>query len=247
MLKKALICMLMLFPVCACAKSEMTLERLLDLNADAMGGKERLENLNSVESRITLTEDGTAMGGHYRANREGQMRVDIYIDGARVFTEALSSRSDGWQQNGEGEAVEGLSEKGMAALQYSIISNLYALHELPALGFKLEYVGHQPMLGKNYHAIDITRPSGIQERQFFDPETFLKAGSMDETALHVDIDPTEKLKVNTDTDYRMVDGIMRAHGGEVIEVEDGKVVQVFELHEIKFNQPVPASDYQGPN
>lgn len=70
---------------------------------------------------------------------------------------------------------------------------------------------------------------------------------MDETALHVDIDPTEILKVNTDTDYREVDGIMRAFGGEVIEVLDNKVVQTFELHEIRFNQPVPQSDYLSPN
>lgn len=232
MIKNVLIYLIMVFPLVACAQEEMSLQRLIDLNADAMGGKERLENIRSVETRITLTENGTAMGGHYRANRDGQMRVDIYVDGNRVFTEALSSKNAGWQQDGEGEPVEPLSEKGMAALQHSIKSNLYALHELPAQGFTLEYAGIQQMMGTDYYAIDITRPDGVLERQFFDQNTFLKAGSMDETALHVDIDPTAILKVNMNTDYRDVDGVMRSFAGQVIEVADNKVVQTFELHDI---------------
>lgn len=247
MIKTLPILILMLFPFAAFAQEEMTLEKLLDLNAQAMGGKETLENIRSVETRATIIENGTAMSGHFRANRDGQMRVDIYVEGARVFSEALSSKDDGWQQDGEGEPVEPLSEKGKAALQNSIISNLYALHELPALGYQFEFIGVEKMMDRDYYALDITRPDGLQERRFFDMETYLKAGSMDDTALHVDVDPTLVLKISTNNDYRDVGGIMQPFGGRVIEVEDNKVIQVFELHEIEYNQPLENSQFLGPN
>lgn len=247
MIKKICLTLALLFPLMACGQESLSLDEFMTRHTAAMGGRERLENIHSVETRVTITENGTAMAGHYRANRDGQMRVDIYVDGNRVFSEALSAKNNGWQQDGEGEPVRPLSEKGLAALQHSIIANLYALHELPALGFTLDFIGTQQMMGKDYYAIDITRPDGIQERQFFDMDTYLKAGSMDDTALHVDVDPTLLLKISTNTDYRPVEGIMKSFAGEVIEVKENKVVQTFELHDIKYNQPIEGREFLGPD
>ena len=73
------------------------------------------------------------------------------------------------------------------------------------------------------------------ERQFFDLDTYLRVATMDESALHVDVDPTKVLTVSFDRDYKMVGGIMRSFSGEVIDLRANKVLQKSELIEIEFN------------
>ena len=241
------------FPLVCASNAQMTYDQFLENHIKAMGGAEALENILSVQSKMIImedvnpvTNDGTALDGTYMANRDGQMRVDIYVDGNRVFTEALSSMTEGWRQNGEGETVEPLSEDGSKALQKSIHSNLYALHELEGLGYKVEFQGEQTLMEKSYYAVDLTSPLGKFERQFFDKQTYLKAATMDESALHVDVDPTKVLSVSTNTDYKMVGGVMRSFAGEVINVRENKVIQTFELRHIEFNVPQDKSKYHKP-
>lgn len=244
MLIRILSFILIIFPVAACAQQSLTYDEFLEKHMAAMGGKEKLENIMTVKSKLIIhedinpiTNDSTALDGGYMANRDGQMRVDIYIEGNRVFTEALSSMDDGWQQDGEGEPVKPLSEIGKKTLQKSIHSNLYALHELEGLGYKVEFQDVQELMGDNYYAVDITNMSGDVERQFFDMDTFLRAATMDESALHVDVDPTKVLSVSTNKNYKMVNGIMHSFSGEVIDLRANKVIQRFELIEIEFNTP----------
>jgi hypothetical protein len=76
--------------------------------------------------------------------------------------------------------------------------------------------------------------------------TFLRAATIDESALHVDVDPTKVLSVSTNMDYKMVDGIMRSFSGEVIDLRANKVIQRFELIEIEFNTPQDKSYFLNP-
>ncbi len=235
----------LIFTLTACAQqSEISYDDFLKKHTAAMGGAASLESLYSIETKVIITEDinpitkdGIPLNGLYRANRDGQMRVDIYVDGNRVFTEALSSANDGWQQDGEGEPIEPLSDAGKAALQKSIHSNVYSLHELPELDYEIEFLGIQELMGKKYYAIDVTSPSNKVERQFFDMKTFLRYATMDESALHVDVDPTKILSVSTNRDYRNVNGIMRSFAGAVIDIRANRVMQTSELLEIEFNKP----------
>jgi hypothetical protein len=67
------------------------------------------------------------------------MRIDVFAGEDRVFTEALGPEG-GWQMFGDGTIAD-LSEDGDAALRRGVIANLYGLHELPALGYTLNFLG----------------------------------------------------------------------------------------------------------
>ena len=108
--------------ITACAPKpapEMTLERLLDAHADARGGKAALENLQTMTVDLEIIEPDFTVTGHYRASRDGQMRIDVYAGDQRVFTEALGP-DGGWQMFDDGEVAD-LSPDGDAALQRGII------------------------------------------------------------------------------------------------------------------------------
>ncbi|MBT5187106.1 MAG: hypothetical protein HOM01_09880, partial [Kordiimonadaceae bacterium] len=182
--------------ISSCAETEMTYDVFLEKHLTASGGAAAISNVQNIDIDLIITEGDNAMNAHYRANRDGQMRIDVFIGGERVFTEALSSANDGWQLDGGETEAKPLSADGKLALQKGIHFNLYGLHEMPDLGYKIDFLGSQNLNDVDYWAVDITSPEGKIERRFFDKKTFLKSVTIDESALHVDVDPTKSLNAS---------------------------------------------------
>ncbi len=174
------------------------------------------------------------------------MRIDIYVKEERVFTEALSKVDDGWQQDGSEGEVMPHSANGLAALQRGIHGNLYGLHELESLGYTIEYLGIQALRGINYWALDLTSPWGKLERHYFDKASYLKVASQDESALHVDVDPTKVLKVSYSYDYQMHEGVMFSMVGKVIDLNKNVVIQNVVINSINVNSPQDVKQFLKP-
>ncbi|MCP5380797.1 MAG: hypothetical protein H6912_00375 [Kordiimonadaceae bacterium] len=230
-------------------------DRFMEKHMAAMGGRQAIESVKTVDIELEISEPdtsaikqvaGKAVRAHYRASRMGKMRIDVYVDGERVFTEALLSPDVGWELNGGERTAKTSSEAGRKALLNGIYSNLYGLHELATVGYRLEFQGLQQLMGKTYYAMDVTSPNGKAERQFFDPKTYLKAASMDESALHVDVDPTKTVNVSMSSDYRSVDGLMRSFSGEVIDMGQNKVIQNTKILKIEFNKELDENQFLRP-
>lgn len=114
-----------------------TLDALLAANAEARGGKARLESLRALKLEVHLEEAAFEVTGVYVATSDGFVRVDIFSEGERVFTEALGPRG-GWQwRGGEEQQTSPLSSEGEAALRRGLVSNLYALYRWPDEGYRL--------------------------------------------------------------------------------------------------------------
>ena len=60
------------------------------LNADARGGLAAIKAVRAVDMRVVEHQGDVDVLVHYRANRDGCMRVDVDIGGNVVFTEALT-------------------------------------------------------------------------------------------------------------------------------------------------------------
>ncbi|MEZ5756747.1 MAG: hypothetical protein R3D86_00845 [Emcibacteraceae bacterium] len=234
---------------------ELSYDRFMEKHIAAMGGRQAIEAVKTVDVELEISEPdtsaikqvaGRSVRAHYCASREGKMRIDVYVDGERVFTEALSSPDSGWELNGGEEVAKSSSEEGRIALLNGIYSNLYGLHELVNVGYKLEFQGLQQLMAQTYYAIDVTSPNGKSERQFFDPKTYLKTASMDESALHVDVDPTKTVNVSMSSDYRSVDGLMRSFAGEVIDMGQNKVIQNTKILKIEFNKELDENQFLRP-
>src|SRR5688500_7986792 len=118
--------------------AETTLEVVLNLNKAAMGGPEGIEKNRDVEIHLTIQEPKFTFDAVYVADRKIRMRIDVYADGKRVFTEAFDGK-EAWQMGEDGK-VKDVSSEGKAALRNGIfIGKFFGLYELPALGHRLSY------------------------------------------------------------------------------------------------------------
>src|SRR5688572_4027664 len=93
--------------------ADTTVEDVLNLNKAAMGGPEAIEKTRSVEIHLTIQEPKFTVDAVYGADRKIRMRIDVYADGNRVFTEAFDGK-EAWQMGEDGK-VKDISSEGKAA------------------------------------------------------------------------------------------------------------------------------------
>ncbi len=225
-IKPSALCAFLLFAASACAPTpaqEMTLDRLLEAHTDARGGKAALEKIQTLVVELEIVEPGFTLTGRYRASRDGQMRIDVFAGDQRVFTEALGP-DGGWQMFGDGEVAD-LSPGGDDALRRGVIGNLYGLHELPALGYKLEFIGSSQRNNGSFWEIEKTAPDGFSEHLYFDKDTFLIASSINTSALHPDIDSTEVRQETFYSNYQETGGVQFSNASEKRNLDTGEVMQ----------------------
>lgn len=138
------------------ADDQVTIDSLIERHVDSRGGADAIENVRSLRLGLEITEPGFTVRGDYVATRDGYMRIDIFSGDERVFTEALGP-DGGWQLlRGESVSTE-LSEEGERALRRGLTGNLYGLHELSDLGYKLTLAGTVTRGAEDFWAIDSAR------------------------------------------------------------------------------------------
>jgi hypothetical protein len=71
---------------------------LVARNTDAHGGRAAIEAIQSLEAKLRIVEPTYTAEGVWRVDRRGRMRIDVFIGGKRVFTEAFDGRN-GWRLN----------------------------------------------------------------------------------------------------------------------------------------------------
>src|SRR5215472_7512747 len=76
-------CLVLAFTKLA-AEPSLTLDDVIARNTDAMGGKEKIESLRSVEISLHIKDPTFEVDGIYHAARPGKMRIDIMAAGNGV-------------------------------------------------------------------------------------------------------------------------------------------------------------------
>jgi hypothetical protein len=222
------------------------LETWIARHTEARGGAAAIERVNSLRYHLTITEPSFTVDGIYEVNREGRMRIDIYKDGRRVFTEAFDGRS-GWQQ-GEGEGHGSVaSPEGSAALWRGTQSpdKLFGMHEMTRLGHKVEAAGFEVVEEKRYARVRVTLSDGWETMYYLDPETWL-ARSRDHKALHVDLDPKTRPLEESLLDVRPVEGVMRSFRAVGRDLGSGEVIQTSTVSGIEVNPTLDPARFVRP-
>lgn len=218
----ALLAALIGVPADACTGD--ALAELLTAHARAVGGAETVAGLQALRIVVEIEEPGFVAHGHYLADRDGHMRIDVWIDGARVFSEGLADGT-GWQLAG-GETVPAATTSEAAwALRRGVLDNLYGLHELPSRGVTLERQPGARIDGVDHDVIDATFPDGFRMRYYLDADTHLVVRRRSEHALHPDLDPPRRSFEQLAGDYREVDGLLRSFSGERRDMATGERAQ----------------------
>lgn len=212
----------------------MNLETVLNNHLKASGGQAVFAALQRIQIDIEVIEPDFTVNGRYLADRGGQMRVDIFMEGVRVFSEGFDGVS-GWQL--PQEATEGIptSPAGTKALQRGIEHQLFGLHELGARGHLLELTGQESVAGIDYFVVQITYADHDRLWRYINPENWLVERSREQKALHPDMDPTEAMLETHYSDFRWVDGWLRPYHEQKTDLATGDIIQTTLVHALDLN------------
>jgi hypothetical protein len=230
----------------AAAEPAPDLERLIARHVEARGGAAAIEAVRTFDSEIRIVEPTFEVDGTYVATREGRMRVDIRVDGERVFTEALD-RERTWSWTPDGGVRDG-SAAGAAALRHGIELpfKLFGLHEVRDRGHRLEFVGREVLGGTNYHVLRLTLGDGFESLYYLDPDTGLIDRDRQRRALHVDVDPTPEWIETSYEDYRPVAGVLFPHRQVERQLATGKILATVTVREIRINPQLDPARFTPP-
>jgi len=231
---------------CATVGEGDTLAGLVARHTAAMGGRAAIEATQSLEFRMQIVEPTFEVEGIYVVDRRGRMRVDIFDQGKRVFTEAFDGH-DAWQMAHDG-TVRSSSAAGKAALWHGtqFPGKLLGLHEMAAHGHRLELVGDERIDGVAWHVIRLTFSDGFETYLYINPKTFLIERQRDVRALHPDADPTEKWVEYEHGDFRPVAGVLHPWFSRQVDLRTHVTVQTTRLLGVRANVPVDDSIFRRP-
>lgn len=231
--------------VSVAAGSEMTLPELIDRHTEARGGQEAIEAVQSLEIDLHIAEPTFEVRGLYRADRQERMRIDIFAGTDRVFSEGFNG-SAGWQWNGGEEHAESIDGEAAAALRHGAILNLRGLHELQALGHGVSYLGLEDLDGVELHAVEITLDDGFKRYDYLDPDSFLIVRSRTFRAFHPDLDPEKKWHETRFSDFRDIEGQIRAFAQQTVNLETGETISTVTTEAIRVNVSLVGELFEAP-
>src|SRR5262245_48516528 len=106
----------------------LTLEDILARNAEAQGGA-AFARVQTLLSEAEIVEPTFTVEGRYIASKTGLMRVDVFYQGRRAFSEGIDAQG-AWSWPGDAPAPVPASGSGRAMLAHGIEFNLFSLVEL---------------------------------------------------------------------------------------------------------------------
>jgi len=215
-----------------------TLDEIIAQHTAAMGGAAVIEAVSSLETEIEIVEPAFSVTGHYVADRAGRMRIDVYANDQRVFTESHDGKSS-WQMGGDG-IPDSHDAVGTAALWHGtqFPGKVLGLHEMGNFGHVLSVQGRETVGGVDYHVLKLTFRDGFETYLYVDPQSWLITRTRDVRALHPDTDPTGLWLETRYTDFRPVDGVMRSFADSQVDLKDGTVLQNSTVNWIRTNVPL---------
>ena len=247
-IRQVTVCAALALAGCVTSKvSDLALPDLIARNTAARGGREAIEVIQSLEAKLRIVEPTYTADGVWRVDRRGRMRIDVFIGGKRVFTEAFDG-ANGWQMAGNAERAKAASPEGAAALRHSgqLPTNILGLHEMAAHGHRLDLAGREELGGVLYYAVVLTLDDGSQTRYYIDPSSFLVTRSRVRKALHPDNDPTPTTIETVWSDFRPVSGVLFPFEARDTDLATGRLLQTTTLVELTANRPAEDRLFQMP-
>ncbi|MEX0342097.1 MAG: hypothetical protein AB3N06_05885 [Erythrobacter sp.] len=209
---------------------------ILDRHVAAVGGEVAFANRENMRTLVEITEQGALMRGDYRAARDGRMRIDVYYDGKRFFSEGIDAQG-AWQQAGEGAPVEKVTGEPAARLRRGIDARFETLADSARKGQSVRYVGPRDRESETMDAVEIVGIDGHRRTYFFERDTGLATRMQEREALHPDADPTETDEEEIRTNFRSDCGILQPGETRVFDMQTGEELQSTRLVSTRCNLP----------
>jgi hypothetical protein len=219
------------------AQTAVTLDDIIAHNTEAMGGRDRIESVQTLEVSLHIKDPGFEVDAIYHAARPGKMRIDILDHGQRAYMERFDG-AKGWQWNGKEEKEEGVVPTAALRHGVELPGNLFGLHELQKRGHRLELKHPERVDGIDYYVLRMVFADGDECSLYVDPQTWRITRRRDVRALHPDVDPTKTTIESRKSDWRDVNGLWFAFASEDVDLNTGKVLETARVKETKVNPKI---------
>ena len=214
---------------------------VLDNNHSAVRPDAPPGGVRNTEKVLQISEGGAVLLARYRATSQGHMRIDVFADGARVYSEGMDS--DGaWEWPGGQDGPEDVHHEGAGALAHGIEFNLFTLAELTLRGHAVELADREWIGDKDYFVLKVTLSDGFETWRFVNAETWLVDLSRDFRAFHPGVDATKKALETQSDQWVHADGVKFASRSRTIEIETGAVLATTIVLSSRYNAPVAELD-----
>jgi hypothetical protein len=220
--------------------ADPSLDSLLACHDRAVGGP-ALRSIARVEYHLSIEEAGLSLQGRYRAMREGssgRMRIDVFADSMRVFSEWWDGRR-AWQlpQNAAWP-VEARSE-GAQALRRGLEqpNHFWTLADMRRNGHTVSFDGTRSADGRMYHVVKLTLADGFANWYWLNPSTCRIERSRTFQAFHPDQDSTRKWLETVYDDFRTVAAVTRPFRERTIDLTTGGVIATTRIVTLRFDPP----------
>ena len=224
----------------------MNIDQVIEQHVHAIGGTAAIEGVHRLQIAFHLIEPSFEADGLYRAERKGRMRVDIFMNAVRVFTEGHSG-SVGWQLPQDAEHASLASPAGSLALLHGIENHLFGLHELKARGHLVELEGQEDVDDTQYYVIKVVFKDGHTQWRYVNAANGLVERNRERKALHPDVDPAETTIETRFTDFRLVDrGLRRAFHEVQVDLSTGQLLQTTTIGNLLINPLFPSDLFDVP-
>lgn len=210
-------------PIIDQSGQDMAVEEILRNNLRAVRQESSFDKIENTEKILQISEAEYSLVARYRASSDGYMRIDVFSDDTRVYSEGIDEMGV-WEWPGGKDAPENVYHDGVGALEHGIEFNLFPLAELPNRGHKIELVGNETVRDKQYFVLRIVLSDGFETYRFINADTWLIDFSRDFRAFHPGIDNTKKHLETRYDRWKQASGILFATRLQNVDLEAGTVI-----------------------
>jgi outer membrane lipoprotein-sorting protein len=216
-------------------QSQPTVEEIVAKHLEAMGGLERLKDIQTMKKVAKITMQGRETTTTMYFKRPNLSRQEVMIDGKQVIN-AFDGTTP-WIINPHAGFNRPVAVSGAQAASIREDSSFDGpLVDYKSRGTIIDYVGKEPVEGGEAHHLRVTSASRQVRHLYLDAGTYL------EVKLAAEVERTKLEQLSSD--YRDVDGVKVAH--HLKTVVNGAVQAEMHLESVEFNLPIETALFRMP-
>ena len=192
------------------------------------------EHVRNTDKTLQISEGGTILNARYRATSQGRMRIDVFVDDARVYSEGLD-KEGAWEWPGGQEEPEDVHHDGAGALAHGIEFNLFTLAELASRGHTIELADRERIRGTDYFVLKVTLSDGFETYRFVNADTWRVDLSRDFRAFHPGMDETKQHLETRYDQWDQADGVLFASRSRTVDIDSETVMATTTVMSSKYN------------
>jgi len=207
--------------------ADLTADKVISKFIDALGGKEKLESVKTVRTKMSADMMGNKIDMELVKKAPNKLLMEATMGGNVVMKRVFDGENGSAMQMGRPIPMDETMLKEM-----SIEAHMFPELEYKSMNIDTKLVGVEKVDGKEAYMVEVTLPTGSKATHYFDTESGLKVRES-----QVAQTPQGEMVVATDIgDYKEIEGVKFPH--EIKQPMGGGMKMVLKTQSIEVNPEV---------